>query len=177
MRAKREHYHSPKDISREEYLSPGSPLCAGCGGLTTLRLMHKALGGNVVVVGDFDEAEVVYREASRIYDVNPDFVGPQPAGLAKNLGELLCRQEERRAEAVELYRQAQAKARETVGAEHWLTGTIDSSFGACLASLGDRQAGEPLLRGGLELLRGTLGDDHLQTRKAAERLRELEDGP
>ena len=27
-----------------------STLCAGCGGLTTLRLMHKVLGGNVVVV-------------------------------------------------------------------------------------------------------------------------------
>jgi pyruvate ferredoxin oxidoreductase beta subunit len=29
---------------------PGSPLCAGCGGLATLRLFLKALDGNVVVV-------------------------------------------------------------------------------------------------------------------------------
>ncbi len=50
MKAKREHYHSLKDLPREEYLTPGSPLCAGCGGLTTLRLMHKALGENVVIV-------------------------------------------------------------------------------------------------------------------------------
>ncbi len=50
MRAKREFYKSPKDLPEEEYLSPGSPLCAGCGGLATLRLMHKVLGENVVIV-------------------------------------------------------------------------------------------------------------------------------
>lgn len=50
MKVKRERFKSPKDLPREEYLSPGSPLCAGCGGLTTLRLMHKVLGGNVVIV-------------------------------------------------------------------------------------------------------------------------------
>ena len=50
MKAKREHYRSPKDLPVVEFVSPGSPLCAGCGGLATLRLMHKALGGNVVVV-------------------------------------------------------------------------------------------------------------------------------
>ncbi len=50
MRIKREFYKSPKDLPQEEYLVPGSPLCAGCGGLSTLRLMHKAMGENVVVV-------------------------------------------------------------------------------------------------------------------------------
>ncbi len=50
MRTKREFYHTPKDLSHEEFLSPGSNLCAGCGGLATLRLMHKVLGENVVVV-------------------------------------------------------------------------------------------------------------------------------
>jgi pyruvate ferredoxin oxidoreductase beta subunit len=50
MKVKRERFKSPKDLPREEYVSPGSPLCAGCGGLTTLRLMHKVLGGNVVIV-------------------------------------------------------------------------------------------------------------------------------
>jgi len=50
MRVKREFYKSPKDLPREEFLTPGSPLCAGCGGLATLRLMHKAMGENVVVV-------------------------------------------------------------------------------------------------------------------------------
>jgi pyruvate ferredoxin oxidoreductase beta subunit len=50
MKAKREFYKSPKDLPRAEYLSPGSPLCAGCGGLATIRLMHKILGGNVVIV-------------------------------------------------------------------------------------------------------------------------------
>lgn len=50
MKVKHEHYHSLKDLPRDEYLTPGSPMCAGCGGLTTLRLFHKVLGGNVVVV-------------------------------------------------------------------------------------------------------------------------------
>lgn len=50
MRVAREVYKNLKDLPREEYLAPGSSLCAGCGGLTTLRLMHKVLGGNVVIV-------------------------------------------------------------------------------------------------------------------------------
>jgi pyruvate ferredoxin oxidoreductase beta subunit len=50
VRVKREFYKSPNDLPAEEFLSPGSPLCAGCGGLTTLRLVHKVLGGNVVIV-------------------------------------------------------------------------------------------------------------------------------
>lgn len=50
MKVAREFYKSPKDIPLEEFLTPGSPLCAGCGGLTTLRLMHKVLGENVVIV-------------------------------------------------------------------------------------------------------------------------------
>jgi len=47
---KRELYRSLRDISREEMLSPGGSLCAGCGGLLTLRLVHKALGEDVVFV-------------------------------------------------------------------------------------------------------------------------------
>jgi pyruvate ferredoxin oxidoreductase beta subunit len=50
MKAKREHFHNPTELPAEEYLAGGSPLCAGCGGLTTLRLMHKVLGENVVIV-------------------------------------------------------------------------------------------------------------------------------
>ena len=50
MRVKRDHYKNIKDLPREEYITPGSPLCAGCGGLTTLRLMHKVMGENVVRV-------------------------------------------------------------------------------------------------------------------------------
>ncbi len=50
MRIPREHYKTHKDLPPSEFISPGSPLCAGCGGLTTLRLMHKVLGENVVIV-------------------------------------------------------------------------------------------------------------------------------
>jgi len=50
MKVKREHFKSLKDLPVEEQVSPGSPLCAGCGGMTTLRLIHKVLGKNVVIV-------------------------------------------------------------------------------------------------------------------------------
>lgn len=50
MKVQHEFYKSPKDIPHEEELSPGAPLCAGCGGMTTLRLMHKVLGEKVVIV-------------------------------------------------------------------------------------------------------------------------------
>lgn len=50
MRVAREHFHNVKELPHEEYLAPGSPLCAGCGGLTALRLVHKVLGENVVIV-------------------------------------------------------------------------------------------------------------------------------
>ena len=39
-----------KDIPKEDNLTAGTPLCAGCGGLLALRLFHKALGENVVWV-------------------------------------------------------------------------------------------------------------------------------
>jgi pyruvate ferredoxin oxidoreductase beta subunit len=50
MKIKREHYRNLKDLPQAEHVTGGSPLCAGCGGLTTLRLIHKVLGGNVVIV-------------------------------------------------------------------------------------------------------------------------------
>ena len=50
MRTKREFYKSIKELPHADVITPGSPLCAGCGGLTTLRLMHEVLGKKVVVV-------------------------------------------------------------------------------------------------------------------------------
>lgn len=50
MKVKREYFHNPRELPPEEYLAGGSPLCAGCGGLTTLRLMHKIMGEDVVIV-------------------------------------------------------------------------------------------------------------------------------
>jgi pyruvate ferredoxin oxidoreductase beta subunit len=50
MSVHREVYRSIKDIPREEYLAGGTGLCGGCGGLLALRLLHKALGPNVVFV-------------------------------------------------------------------------------------------------------------------------------
>jgi pyruvate ferredoxin oxidoreductase beta subunit len=50
MQTRREIYRSIKSIPREEHLAGGSGLCGGCGGLLALRLFHKALGANCVVV-------------------------------------------------------------------------------------------------------------------------------
>jgi pyruvate ferredoxin oxidoreductase beta subunit len=50
MKSKREFFHNLKELPRVELLAPGSPMCAGCGGLAELRLVLKALGKNVVVV-------------------------------------------------------------------------------------------------------------------------------
>lgn len=41
-------YRKIKELDVEEHVAPGSPLCAGCGGLEGLRLAEKVLGDNVV---------------------------------------------------------------------------------------------------------------------------------
>ena len=50
MTWQRETYKKIKQIPQEEHILPGSPLCAGCGGLEALRLAAKVLGKNVVYV-------------------------------------------------------------------------------------------------------------------------------
>ncbi len=50
MKVQREFIHNLKELPPDELLAPGSPLCAGCGGLAALRLVLKVLDGNVVVV-------------------------------------------------------------------------------------------------------------------------------
>ena len=43
-------YRNLKDLSREEFILPGTPACGGCGGLLALRLAAKVLGERVVYV-------------------------------------------------------------------------------------------------------------------------------
>jgi pyruvate ferredoxin oxidoreductase beta subunit len=43
-------YTTLKQIPRDEYVLPGASLCAGCGGMETLRLAAKVLGDHVVYV-------------------------------------------------------------------------------------------------------------------------------
>ena len=43
-------YRTLKDIPKEEYMAPGTPLCAGCGAQLALRLALKALGPHTIVV-------------------------------------------------------------------------------------------------------------------------------
>jgi pyruvate ferredoxin oxidoreductase beta subunit len=50
MAWQRETYKKIKQIPREEHILPGTGLCAGCGGLESLRLAAKVLGENVVYV-------------------------------------------------------------------------------------------------------------------------------
>ena len=43
-------YRSLKDLSREEFILPGTAACGGCGGLEALRLVAKVLGERIVWV-------------------------------------------------------------------------------------------------------------------------------
>jgi pyruvate ferredoxin oxidoreductase beta subunit len=43
-------YRNIKDLAREEFILPGTPVCAGCGGLEVLRLASKVLGKRAVFV-------------------------------------------------------------------------------------------------------------------------------
>lgn len=43
-------YKNIKDIEKDEFVMPGTPICSGCGGLLALRLAYKVLGKNVVIV-------------------------------------------------------------------------------------------------------------------------------
>ncbi|MFQ5932862.1 MAG: thiamine pyrophosphate-dependent enzyme [Nitrospiraceae bacterium] len=50
MAWQRETFKKIKQLPKEEYILPGTSLCAGCGGLVALRLAAKVLGDNVVYV-------------------------------------------------------------------------------------------------------------------------------
>jgi pyruvate ferredoxin oxidoreductase beta subunit len=39
-----------KDMPKDDYLTPGNTMCAGCGGILAVRIFHKVLGPNVVWV-------------------------------------------------------------------------------------------------------------------------------
>ncbi len=43
-------YKKIKDLSRNENVAPGTPVCAGCGGIEGLRLAQKVLGENILFV-------------------------------------------------------------------------------------------------------------------------------
>jgi len=43
-------YRNIKDLAREEFILPGTPICGGCGGLEVLRLASKVLGKRVVFI-------------------------------------------------------------------------------------------------------------------------------
>lgn len=40
-------YRTLKDMPREDYMTPGNTMCAGCGGVLAVRIFHKVLGPNV----------------------------------------------------------------------------------------------------------------------------------
>src|SRR3972149_6277157 len=50
MSPERTAYRKIKDLSREEFILPGTSTCGGCGGLEALRLAAKVLGDRVVYV-------------------------------------------------------------------------------------------------------------------------------
>jgi pyruvate ferredoxin oxidoreductase beta subunit len=50
MSSEQTRYRTLKDVPAEEYMAPGTPLCAGCGAQLSLRLALKALGPHTIVV-------------------------------------------------------------------------------------------------------------------------------
>ena len=43
-------FRTLKDMPKEDYLTPGNTMCAGCGGILAVRIFHKVLGPNVAWV-------------------------------------------------------------------------------------------------------------------------------
>ncbi|MDE1853518.1 MAG: pyruvate synthase [Thaumarchaeota archaeon] len=43
-------FRTLKDMPKEDYLTPGNTMCAGCGGILAFRIFHKVLGPNVAWV-------------------------------------------------------------------------------------------------------------------------------
>ena len=43
-------FRTLKDMPREDYISAGNTMCAGCGGILAVRIFHKVLGSNVAWV-------------------------------------------------------------------------------------------------------------------------------
>jgi len=60
---------------------------------------------------------------------------------------------------------------------HWILANGESLLGGCVLHLGRRAEAERLLRSGYENLRISLGDDHLRTTQARDRLRALDAEP
>lgn len=77
-------------------------------------------------------------------------------------------------EAEERARQALEIRRRVLAADSWQIAVAENVLGAALAAGGDVAAAEPLLTRSHQRLRAALGDDHLLTRRAADRLAALE---
>ena len=43
-------FRTLKDMPKEDYITPGNTMCAGCGGILAMRIFHKVLGPNVAWV-------------------------------------------------------------------------------------------------------------------------------
>lgn len=119
--------------------------------------------------GELDEAEQMYRRIIDAREAAGNPLDPELLGIMNNLAMLI----ERRGEgerAATVFADVLDRARRALPPRHYLTAIFANNYGACLASLGDRAAAEPLLVESLAVLETTFGDQHPRVVRARERL-------
>ena len=119
--------------------------------------------------GDYDEAERLAREVLAMRGRGLTDEHPVSSSAFLILGRSLLAQG-RAAEAKPAIEECLALRRKTLPENHWLLSTADSFYGECLMMTGERERGRQLLFESLDRLREKLGDEHVQTRGALERL-------
>jgi eukaryotic-like serine/threonine-protein kinase len=73
-----------------------------------------------------------------------------------------------------MLREALAIRRAALGPDHPYTARVESQLGECLARQRRIEEALPLLRHSAELLHRVLGDEHVETQRASERLHAAE---
>lgn len=137
-----------------------------------IALSRFNLGKALQELGRLEEAEAGYREALRDLVASLGEQHSRVAGVRASLGSLLVASE-RLAEGETLLRQALASHLEIFGDSHTQTAISRSGLGECLGKQGRFLEAEELLRSAVEALEGRFGPEHPDSRRAAQRLREL----
>ncbi len=75
--------------------------------------------------------------------------------------------------ALEIFRECLALRTKTLPKDHWLLSSTRSFIGECLFKLGETEAGAHHIRESYAAIRAKLGNDHVQVRQLAERMRKL----
>lgn len=119
-----------------------------------------------------DEAMAAFRNALEAGRIAFGSDHPQYGLTLANMASLLV-ETGQLDEAEASYRQALTVFDEAYPADHWIHGHARSRLGECLTAMERFAEAEPLLLGGLELVRASLGKTHERTRQAMQRVVDL----